>query len=60
MTSSKIIPSQVVPTEYDMTIGPPGIVTLTDDRGRRFSGFGRNRALAAAEDAQDPNGHAGQ
>lgn len=49
--------SKRVPTEYDveteLAFGLT-IVTLVDDRSRRFSGFSVRGALARAERAQDP------
>lgn len=50
-----IVASQVVPTEYDVERMPViGRFVLTDDRGRKFSGFSLSSAFRRAEKAQDP------
>lgn len=52
-----VIGSKRVPTEYDIeTISRAGItiITLIDDRWRRFSGLSLRSALRRAEAAQDP------
>ncbi|WP_311879121.1 hypothetical protein [Microbacterium forte] len=52
-----VISSKCVPTEYDIeTISRAGItiITLIDDRWRRFSGLSLRSALRRAEAAQDP------
>lgn len=52
-----MIRSERVPTEYDIeTISRAGItiVTLIDDRSRRFSGLTLASAFRRAEGAQDP------
>lgn len=56
---NKDLPSTVyskrVPTEYDIERTPVlGLVVLSDDRGRRFSGFSLTGAFRRAEKAQDP------
>jgi len=53
-TTPSVISSQVVPTEYDVWREGARYV-LSDDRGRRFSGFTLKRAFARAEQAQDPS-----
>ena len=51
------IQSKRVPTEYDVETEQAfglAIITLVDDRSRRYSGFSLRGSLARAERAQDP------